>query len=63
MGIVGESGSGKTTLAMTIMHLLAYEGEIKICKNITKDKILSDRHLRKKLSNNFQDPFHLYHLE
>ena len=26
VGIVGESGSGKTTLAMSIMHLLSYEG-------------------------------------
>ena len=36
VGIVGESGSGKTTLAMSIMHLLSYEGNITICENITK---------------------------
>ncbi len=57
VGIVGESGSGKTTLAMSIMHLLSYEGDIKICKTINKDKILSDRSLRRNFQIIFQDPF------
>ena len=57
MGIVGESGSGKTTLAMSIMHLLSYEGNIKICNSITKDKIFSDRSLRRNFQIIFQDPF------
>ena len=39
VGIVGESGSGKTTLAMSIMHLLSYEGEIRICDKITEEKL------------------------
>ena len=39
VGIVGESGSGKTTLAMSIMHLLSYEGEIRICEKITQENI------------------------
>ena len=34
-----ESGSGKTTLAMSIMHLLSYEGEIRICDKITQEKL------------------------
>ena len=50
VGIVGESGSGKTTLAMSIMHLLSYDGEIKICGNITRENIYKERSLRK----NFQ---------
>ena len=57
VGIVGESGSGKTTLAMSIMHLLSYEGNIKICNSITKDKIFSDRSLRRNFQIIFQDPF------
>ena len=57
VGIVGESGSGKTTLAMSIMHLLSYEGDIKICESITKDKLLSDRSLRSNFQIIFQDPF------
>ena len=32
----GPPGLGKTTLAMSIMHLLSYEGYIKICENINK---------------------------
>ncbi len=57
VGIVGESGSGKTTLAMSIMHLLSYEGNIKICENINKKQINSDRKLRKNFQIIFQDPF------
>ncbi len=57
VGIVGESGSGKTTLAMSIMHLLGYDGEIKICQNITKNKLTKDRSLRKNFQIIFQDPF------
>ena len=57
VGIVGESGSGKTTLAMSIMHLLGYDGEIKICQNITKNKLSKDRSLRKHFQIIFQDPF------
>ena len=57
VGIVGESGSGKTTLAMSIMHLLSYEGEINICNTITKQDILSNRSLRKNFQIIFQDPF------
>jgi microcin C transport system ATP-binding protein len=57
VGIVGESGSGKTTLAMSIMHLLGYDGEIKICQNITKNKLSKDRSLRKNFQIIFQDPF------
>ena len=49
-GIIGPNGSGKTTLAMSIMHLLGYDGEIKICQNITKNELSKDRSLRK----NFQ---------
>ncbi len=57
VGIVGESGSGKTTLAMSIMHLLGYEGEIRICQNITKNQLSKDRSLRKNFQIIFQDPF------
>ena len=57
VGIVGESGSGKTTLAMSIMHLLGYDGDIKICQNITKNKLSKDRSLRKNFQIIFQDPF------
>ncbi len=57
VGIVGESGSGKTTLAMSIMHLLSYEGNIKICQNINKTQINLDRKLRKNFQIIFQDPF------
>ena len=57
VGIVGESGSGKTTLAMTIMHLLSYDGEISICKDINKTNIFRDRSLRKNFQIIFQDPF------
>ncbi|MEK9976597.1 MAG: dipeptide ABC transporter ATP-binding protein [Gammaproteobacteria bacterium] len=57
VGIVGESGSGKTTLAMSIMHLLGYDGEIKICQNITKNELRQDRSLRKNFQIIFQDPF------
>ncbi len=57
VGIVGESGSGKTTLAMSIMHLLSYEGNITICENITKENIFTDRSLRKNFQIIFQDPF------
>lgn len=57
VGIVGESGSGKTTLAMSIMHLLAYDGEIKICQNITKNELSKDISLRKNFQIIFQDPF------
>jgi len=57
VGIVGESGSGKTTLAMSIMHLLGYDGEIKICQNITKNELSKDRSLRKNFQIIFQDPF------
>ena len=54
---MGESGSGKTTLAMSIMHLLSYDGEISICKNINKTNIFRDRSLRKNFQIIFQDPF------
>ena len=57
VGIVGESGSGKTTLAMSIMHLLSYEGNIKICEDIDKTQIDLNRKLRKKFQIIFQDPF------
>ena len=57
VGIVGESGSGKTTLAMSIMHLLSYEGDITICDMINKNKIKEDRKLRKNFQIIFQDPF------
>ncbi len=57
VGIVGESGSGKTTLAMSIMHLLSYEGHIKIIDSINESKIKSDRRLRKNFQIVFQDPF------
>ena len=57
VGIVGESGSGKTTLAMSIMHLLSYEGNIKIIDNINESKIKCDRKLRKNFQIVFQDPF------
>ena len=57
VGIVGESGSGKTTLAMSIMHLLSYEGGIRICDNITEEKLLADRQLRRNFQIIFQDPF------
>ena len=57
VGIVGESGSGKTTLAMSIMHLLSYEGEIRICEKITQEKLLADRQLRRNFQIIFQDPF------
>ena len=57
VGIVGESGSGKTTLAMSIMHLLSYEGEIRICEKITQEKLLQDRQLRRNFQIIFQDPF------
>lgn len=57
VGIVGESGSGKTTLAMSIMHLLSYEGNITICDNIDESKIKSNRKLRKNFQIVFQDPF------
>ena len=57
VGIVGESGSGKTTLAMSIMHLLSYEGEIRICDKITQEKLLADRQLRRNFQIIFQDPF------
>ena len=42
---------------MSIMHLLSYEGDIKICESITKDKIFSDRSLRSNFQIIFQDPF------
>ena len=42
LGLVGESGSGKTTLAMSIMHLLSYEGEIRICEKITQEKLIKE---------------------
>ena len=57
VGVVGESGSGKTTLAMSIMHLLSYEGDITICNMINKYKIKEDRKLRKNFQIIFQDPF------
>ena len=57
VGIVGESGSGKTTLAMSIMHLLSYEGHIKIIDNINESKIRANRKLRKNFQIVFQDPF------
>ena len=57
VGIVGESGSGKTTLAMSIMHLLSYDGEIRICNTITQEKLLMDRQLRRNFQIIFQDPF------
>tara|TARA_Y100000768_G_scaffold121364_1_gene89710 strand:- start:160 stop:1734 length:1575 start_codon:yes stop_codon:yes gene_type:complete len=57
VGVVGESGSGKTTLAMSIMHLLSYEGEIKICNMINQSKLNTDRKLRKFFQIIFQDPF------
>ena len=57
VGIVGESGSGKTTLAMSIMHLLSYEGSIKICEDIDKTQINLNRKLRKNFQIIFQDPF------
>ena len=57
VGVVGESGSGKTTLAMSIMHLLSYEGDITICDMINKNKIKEDRKLRKNFQIIFQDPF------
>ena len=57
VGIVGESGSGKTTLAMSIMHLLSYEGDIKICNAIDRIKIKSNIKLRKNFQIIFQDPF------
>ena len=57
VGIVGESGSGKTTLAMSIMHLLSYEGDIMICDNINKSKLKNNRKLRKNFQIIFQDPF------
>jgi ABC-type microcin C transport system duplicated ATPase subunit YejF len=57
VGIVGESGSGKTTLAMSIMHLLSYEGKIKIIDNINESKIKYDRKLRRNFQIVFQDPF------
>ena len=57
VGIVGESGSGKTTLAMSIMHLLSYEGNIKICEDIDKTQINLNRKLRKNFQIIFQDPF------
>ena len=53
----GESGSGKTTLAMSIMHLLSYEGNIKICEDIDKTQIDINRKLRKNFQIIFQDPF------
>ncbi len=57
MGVVGESGSGKTTLAMSIMHLLSYEGDITICDMINKSKLKDDRKLRRNFQIIFQDPF------
>ena len=57
VGVVGESGSGKTTLAMSIMHLLSYEGDIKICNTINESKLNADRKLRKYFQIIFQDPF------
>ena len=54
---MGESGSGKTTLAMSIMHLLSYEGNISICGNINKSQIKINRKLRKNFQIIFQDPF------
>ena len=54
---MGESGSGKTTLAMSIMHLLSYEGEIRICDKITQEKLFGDRQLRRNFQIIFQDPF------
>ena len=57
VGIVGESGSGKTTLAMSIMHLLAYEGHIKICDHINESTIRFNRKARKNFQIVFQDPF------
>ena len=57
VGIVGESGSGKTTLAMSIMHLLSYEGDINICSTITKEEIFSNRAIRRNFQIIFQDPF------
>jgi microcin C transport system ATP-binding protein len=57
VGIVGESGSGKTTLAMSIMHLLSYEGNIKIIDNINQSEIKLNRKLRKNFQIVFQDPF------
>ncbi len=57
VGIVGESGSGKTTLAMSIMHLLSYEGKITICESINKSNLDVDRKLRKYFQIIFQDPF------
>ena len=57
VGVVGESGSGKTTLAMSIMHLLSYQGDITICDTINKNKIKEDRKLRKNFQIIFQDPF------
>ncbi len=57
VGVVGESGSGKTTLAMSIMHLLSYDGQINICNTINKSKLNADRKLRKYFQIIFQDPF------
>ena len=42
---------------MSIMHLLSYEGEIRICDKITQEKLLSDRQLRRNFQIIFQDPF------
>ena len=39
------------------MHLLGYDGEIKICQNITKNELSKDRSLRKNFQIIFQDPF------
>ena len=57
VGVVGESGSGKTTLAMSIMHLLSYEGDITICDMINKLNLKNNRKLRKNFQIIFQDPF------
>ena len=39
------------------MHLLSYEGNIKICQDIDKTQINLDRKLRKNFQIIFQDPF------
>ena len=39
------------------MHLLSYQGNIKISDSITKENIFSDRSLRTNFQIIFQDPF------
>ena len=39
------------------MHLLSYEGEIRICDKIIQEKLSEDRQLRRNFQIIFQDPF------